>query len=72
MLAPNIDKAERVLRCLIGLILIVIPAVLNWPSWAIAILAAVGGSMLIEGYIGYCPMYHKLGRSSSSDQNPAK
>ncbi len=69
MMLTNIGNAERVLRGLVGIVFIVVPALLNWSPWAIAILAAAGGSMLLEGSIGYCPMYHKLGISTRRKQN---
>jgi len=52
-LEKNIGPIDRVIRLTLGVALVILPALFGWLPWAIAILAAIGGSQIIEGIIAY-------------------
>lgn len=49
----NIGPVDQVIRLTLGTALVLIPAFFQWSPWTIAVLAAVGGSQIIEGIIAY-------------------
>ncbi|WP_148133375.1 YgaP family membrane protein [Candidatus Formimonas warabiya] len=52
-LRRNVGYIDQIVRLVMGAALIVIPVLYKWPSWTVAILAAVGGSTILEGIIAY-------------------
>lgn len=52
-LRKNVGTVDRVIRLVLGAALIVLPALLLWAPWAVALLAAAGGALALEGLIGY-------------------
>ncbi|MTI85142.1 MAG: DUF2892 domain-containing protein [Firmicutes bacterium] len=49
----NVGPVDQGVRIILGITLIVLPANLQWPAWTIAVLAAIGGSQIIEGITAY-------------------
>ncbi len=52
-LKKNVGPLDQAIRLTLGTALVVISAFLQWPAWAIAFLAAIGGTQIIEGIIAY-------------------
>lgn len=52
-LQKNVGPIDRVIRVMVGTALIAAPVLLNRSSWTNSILAALGGSTILEGIIGY-------------------
>lgn len=49
----NVGPIDRTVRIILGLSLIIVPAFYQWSPWTIAILAAFGGSQIVEGITAY-------------------
>ncbi|MGI6169818.1 MAG: YgaP family membrane protein [Christensenellales bacterium] len=52
-LKKNIGSVDQAIRLMLGAALVIIPALFQWPTWIIALLAAFGGAQIIEGIISY-------------------
>jgi hypothetical protein len=60
----NSNLAQRVLRVIIGMVLIGWPASVRGSPWAIALSSAAGGGLIFEGITGYCLLYGIFGWST--------
>ncbi len=52
-LKKNVGPVDQVVRIILGAALIAVPALLNWSTWTIVVLAAFGGAQIIEGITAY-------------------
>jgi len=52
-LRKNLSSIHRIIRVLIGMVLIGWSAISLTNSWWIAVISAIGGTQIIEGVIGY-------------------
>ncbi|MHB1420781.1 MAG: YgaP family membrane protein [Bacillota bacterium] len=52
-LKKNVGTVDKVIRMVLGAGLITLPALLGSSAWTIAILAAFGGSLILESIIAY-------------------
>ena len=52
-LEKNVGTTDRVIRLVLGIALVTVPVIYEFSPWAIAILAAIGGTQIIEGIIAY-------------------
>lgn len=60
----NVGTLDRIIRALVGLVLIAIPFVAGWPA-AVAVISAIIGVVLVAtAAIGFCPIYAALRLSS--------
>lgn len=49
----NESNLDRMIRAALGIALIAYPAIIGWPAWSLAVLAAIGGAQLIASITGY-------------------
>lgn len=63
-LKKNTNLAQRVLRVMVGIVLIGWPALKGWSPWVIALSSAAGGGLIFEGITGFCLLYGLLGWST--------
>ncbi|HLT57612.1 MAG: DUF2892 domain-containing protein [Limnochordales bacterium] len=66
-LVQNVGGIDRILRLVLGIVLIILPPVLGWSPWVSAIVAAVGGIVFFQGVTRHCPLYSRLGVSTAED-----
>jgi hypothetical protein len=52
-LKKNTGPLDRAIRAAVGSALILWPAYRHWSIWAVALLAALGGSFVVEAITGY-------------------
>ena len=52
-LKKNVGTVDQVIRLTLGVVLVAIPVIFQFPPWTIAILAAIGGAMIVEGITAY-------------------
>ena len=52
-LKKNVGPVDQIVRIILGAALTAVPALLNWPTWTIAVLAGFGGAQIIEGITAY-------------------
>ena len=60
----NVGNLDRIIRALLGLVLIVAPLVLSWSGIALAVSIAVGAILLATSAFSFCPIYALFGLSS--------
>lgn len=60
----NVGTLDRIIRAIVGLVLIVVPFVAGWPVLAAVIGAIVGVVLVATAAISFCPIYALLGLSS--------
>lgn len=52
-LRKNIGPTDRVVRVVLGVVLILAPIYFHWSLGITAVLAAIGGAQILEGLISY-------------------
>ncbi len=52
-LKKNVGTTDQFIRLTLGVVLVAIPVILQFPPWTIAILAAIGGALILEGITAY-------------------
>ncbi|PRX38162.1 Protein of unknown function [Meinhardsimonia xiamenensis] len=67
MFKHNVGMIDRVIRVVIGLALIA--GFWIWPDTAWRWAFWVGLIPLVSGLVGYCPVYHLLGWSTSDEKH---
>lgn len=63
---PNVGALDRILRGIIGLALIILPFLLNWPTLVMVTSIVVGLVLVGTAALSFCPIYALLGISSKS------
>jgi len=48
-LKKNVGSVDQVIRIFMGIGLVAAPVLFHWSPWATAVVAAFGGSMILEG-----------------------
>ena len=71
MIKKNVGKKEGMFRIVLGLILLALPPMFQFPVWATAVTYGIGLVALITGITGYCPAWHVLGWNTCP-RNPSK
>lgn len=66
-LVQNVGGFDRVLRILLGALLVVAPPLLGWSPWVSAIVGALGGIVFFQGVVRHCPLYSRLGVSTAGE-----
>jgi len=61
MTKKNVGKKEAIFRIVLGLGLLALPPMFQFPVLATAVTYGVGLVALITGIIGYCPAWQLLG-----------
>jgi len=65
----NVGNLDRIVRAVLGIVLIIVPFVIGWTAWGIA--SAVVGAILVgTAAISFCPIYALLGLSSKRRSEP--
>lgn len=67
----NTGIVDRIIRLIVGLVLIIWPTLAAWETWTTTILAAIGGALVIMGLTGHCGIYRLLGISTAGNRNNA-
>ena len=65
-LKQNVGDVDRVVRIVVGLVLIVVPPLVGWSAWAVAIAAALGGMSIVQGVTRHCVLYNRMGWSTAA------
>ncbi|MDT7042796.1 DUF2892 domain-containing protein [Candidatus Nitronereus thalassa] len=61
MITKNVGKKEGIFRIVLGLGLLALPPMFQFPVWATTVTYGFGLVALITGIIGYCPGWHLFG-----------
>lgn len=64
----NVGTLDRIIRAIVGLVLIVVPFVAGWPALVLATSIIVGFVLVGTAALGFCPIYALLGLSSKPRQ----
>lgn len=49
----NVGAVDQAIRIVLGVSLIAAPVFFHWSPWTTALLAAIGGSQIVEGTMAY-------------------
>jgi len=60
-LVQNVGGVDRVIRIILGIVLVILPPVLGWSPW-VTLVAAVGGIVFFQGVVRHVPALLPLGR----------
>ena len=58
MTKRNVGKKEAMFRIVLGLGLLALPPMFQFPVWATAVTYGIGLVALLTGLTGYCPAWH--------------
>ena len=61
---PNVGTIDRVIRTILGIALIIVPFLVDWPTLGLAISVVAGAVLLGTAAFRFCPIYAALGLSS--------
>ncbi|RMH04457.1 MAG: DUF2892 domain-containing protein [Nitrospirae bacterium] len=61
MMKMNVGKTERAFRVVLGVILLAIPGLFAFPTWAGVVSYIIGAIAIVTGAIGYCPAWQIFG-----------
>ena len=57
----NVGSADRVIRILLGLVLIALPFVMAWGTLGTVVSVLIGAVLVITALVRFCPAYRLLG-----------
>ena len=60
-MCKNVGGTEKVIRFVLGGVLMVVALVLDLPTWGTVTLSVVGIVALVTGAVGYCPAWTLFG-----------
>jgi hypothetical protein len=68
MFTTNVGTPDRIIRIVIGLVLVALPFALGaaLPGWLAIGLPIVGLVLFLTAFIAFCPIYRVLGVSTAS------
>lgn len=56
----NVGNIDRIVRVVLGLVLVALPFILGWTLWATVVSVGVGVVLLGTATISFCPIYWAL------------
>ena len=69
----NVGTPDRILRLILGALLIAAPLMTNWSIWAGALAfwasIVVGGVLIVTALFSFCPLYAALGIRSGGKRH---
>lgn len=65
----NTGVADRVIRLVLGVALVLWPTLAAWETWTTTVLAAVGGALIIMALTGHCGLYRLIGISTARSKS---
>ena len=60
-MSANVGSADRLIRIILGLVLIALPFVLAWGTLATIVSALIGAVLVVTALFRFCPAYRLLG-----------
>jgi hypothetical protein len=60
-MAANVGSADRLIRIILGLILIVLPFMSGWSTLGAAVSAVIGAVLVVTALVRFCPLYRLFG-----------
>lgn len=57
----NVGEKEGMFRIVVGLVLLALPGMFQFPVWGTAVTYGIGLVALLTGLTGYCPAWHLFG-----------
>ena len=65
----NLGTAERWIRIVVGLVLILVGVLAPIPLWAEELAGVLGILLVVTGGAGYCPLWHLLKLNTSKSNS---
>ena len=66
----NVGSLDRIVRVLLGAVLVALPLVLGWGLWAAVASVAIGVVLVATALFGFCPIYWALRLSTRQSSRP--
>ena len=60
----NVGTPDRIIRTILGAVLVVLPFLVTFPAWAFWTSLVVGVVLIATAGLSFCPIYAALGISS--------
>lgn len=60
-MSVNVGSADRLIRIVVGLVLIVLPFVSAWGTLGTIVSAVIGAVLVVTALVRFCPAYRLLG-----------
>ncbi|MBN9348079.1 MAG: DUF2892 domain-containing protein [Devosia sp.] len=61
---PNVGNIDRIIRAILGIVLVIVPFVAGWPTLGVVAGVVAGAVLLGTAAFSFCPIYAVLGLSS--------
>lgn len=61
---PNVGNIDRIIRAILGIVLVAVPFVAGWPTLGVVASVVAGAVLLGTAAFSFCPIYAVLGLSS--------
>lgn len=70
MFTANVGTPDRIIRIVIGLVLVALPFALGatLPGWLTTALPIVGIVLFVTAFIAFCPIYRVIGISTAGNK----
>jgi hypothetical protein len=64
-MAANVGNADRLIRIILGLVLVALPFLTSWAVWASPLaqfgLPIIGAVLIVTALVRFCPLYRLFG-----------
>ncbi|MEZ5931725.1 MAG: DUF2892 domain-containing protein [Alphaproteobacteria bacterium] len=60
-MSANVGSADRLIRIIVGLVLIVLPLASGWSMLSTIISLIVGAVLIVTALVRFCPLYRLIG-----------
>lgn len=57
----NVGSADRLIRILLGLVLIALPFMSGWGTLGTIVSAVIGAVLVVTALVRFCPLYRLIG-----------
>ena len=60
-MTANVGSADRIIRIIVGLILVLLPFISGWGFLGTVVSVLVGGVLVVTALVRFCPLYRLIG-----------
>lgn len=60
-MSANVGSADRLIRIILGLVLIILPFMSGWRTLGAMVSVVIGAVLVVTALVRFCPLYRPLG-----------
>ena len=60
-MTANVGSADRLIRIILGLVLLVLPLMAAWGTLGTIVSALIGAVLVVTALVRFCPLYRLIG-----------